>query len=76
MRPACSQVLVPSDVLVQWISDGGCNPSQEIVQHGGAVKLFSTNDYLGLSTHMSVRRAAAHAALLYGMGKAPTMQTA
>ncbi|EIE27590.1 PLP-dependent transferase [Coccomyxa subellipsoidea C-169] len=33
-----------------------------------ALKLFSTNDYLGLSTHVALRRAAADAAMLYGLG--------
>lgn len=62
------QVLVPGDVLAPWIEEGGGHPSQEVTQHGAAVKLFSTNDYLGLSTHAALRRAAADAALLYGVG--------
>ena len=33
--------------------------------------LFSLNDYLGLSTHPDVRRAAAEAALSHGMGADP-----
>ena len=32
------------------------------------LRLFSLNDYLGLSTHPDVRRAAAEAARLHGMG--------
>jgi 7-keto-8-aminopelargonate synthetase-like enzyme len=64
------QVLAPSDVLTQWIAEGGGQPSLEVLQHGGRLRLFSTNDYLGLSTHSHVRRAAAHAAMLYGMGEA------
>ena len=64
------QVLVPGDVLAPWIEEGGGHPSEEITQHGAAVKLFSTNDYLGLSTHVALRRAAADAALLYGVGMA------
>ncbi len=33
------------------------------------LRLFSLNDYLGLSTHPDVRRAAAEAALSHGMGE-------
>jgi 7-keto-8-aminopelargonate synthetase-like enzyme len=33
------------------------------------IKLFSLNDYLGLSTHPAVRQAAANAALQCGNGK-------
>jgi len=33
-----------------------------------AVRLFSTNDYLGLSAHPAVAAAAATAAARYGMG--------
>lgn len=32
------------------------------------VTLFSTNDYLGLSSHLDVKRAVAQAAVDYGMG--------
>ncbi len=62
------QVLVPGDVLAPWIEDGGGHACQDVIQHGGALKLFSTNDYLGLSTHVALRRAAADAAMLYGLG--------
>lgn len=34
------------------------------------IKLFSLNDYLGLSSHPDVRAAAADAALKYGNGEA------
>lgn len=68
---ACEQVLVSGEVLASWISDGGGRPSKDVLQHGGAVKLFSTNDYLGLSTHPAVRQAASDAAMLYGLGQSP-----
>ena len=61
-------MLVPGDVLAPWIEDGGGHACQEVTQHGGALRLFSTNDYLGLSTHLALRRAAADAAMLYGVG--------
>jgi len=35
------------------------------------LRLFSLNDYLGLSTHPDVRRAASEAALSHGMGDGP-----
>ena len=70
----CEQVLAPGEVLASWISEGGGQPGDEVAQHGGAVKLFSTNDYLGLSTHPAVRRAAADAAMLYGMGQPSDVQ--
>ena len=39
------------------------------VRHGNQeLLLFSSNDYLGLSSHPAVREAAAEAALQYGMG--------
>ena len=34
-----------------------------------SLRMFATNDYLGLSTHIRVRQAAAEAAMEYGSGK-------
>ena len=65
----CWQVHLPGDVLGPWIEDGGGQTSQEVREHGGDLKVFSVNDYLGLSTHMALRRAAADAALLFGLGR-------
>ena len=63
-----SQVLIPGEVLAPWIEEGGGRPSEEAAETGGVLRLFSTNDYMGLSTHAAVREAASRAALLYGMG--------
>src|SRR5690348_1227403 len=40
----------------------------EVEVGGRRVRLFSSNDYLGLSAHPAVREAAAEAARAYGMG--------
>ncbi|KAK9827396.1 hypothetical protein WJX81_006330 [Elliptochloris bilobata] len=66
------EVVVPGEVLWPWLAEGGVVPavsaSAPDATGGGVLKLFSLNDYLGLSTHPAVCQAAAHAALLYGSG--------
>lgn len=67
-----------ADVLDAWIEGRNDTPArgggdrrclgaapQQLQQR---LKLFSLNDYLGLSTHPDVQRAASEAALSYGMG--------
>lgn len=70
------QVIVPGEVLRPWLAEGGASPAVRgvtglDVSDGGVLKLFSLNDYLGLSTHPAVCQAAADAALLYGSGASP-----
>ena len=65
-----------ADVLNAWIEGRTDSPAHS--QHPStassqtqpqqSLKLFSLNDYLGLSTHPAVCRAASEAALAYGMG--------
>ena len=40
----------------------------EVCVEHQTLRLFSSNDYLGLSSHPTVRQAAADAALKHGMG--------
>ena len=60
------------EVLRPWLAEGGVAPGAcagaPDATHGGLLKLFSLNDYLGLSTHPAVCQAAADAALLFGSG--------
>jgi 7-keto-8-aminopelargonate synthetase-like enzyme len=65
---ASEQAVVPSEVLTSWLAEGGQHAAPEAAEQGGVLRLFSSNDYMGLSTHPAVRQAAADAALLYGMG--------
>ncbi|KAG7673146.1 hypothetical protein Ndes2526B_g03440 [Nannochloris sp. 'desiccata'] len=63
------QVQVTESDLQAWLSDSKPSyslnkPSQTLI----TVKLFSLNDYLGLSTHPDVCAAASQAALAYGNG--------
>lgn len=57
-------------VLQAWMSDDatalGVAPTADTQLH--SLRMFATNDYLGLSTHVRVRQAAAEAALKYGSG--------
>ena len=59
---------MPPEVLAPWIAEGGQHAAPEAAQEGSILRMFSSNDYMGLSTHPAVRQAAADAALLYGMG--------
>lgn len=43
-------------------------PLKVVVQGSIRLKLFSLNDYMGLSQHPSICQAAADAAVCYGMG--------
>ncbi len=68
-----SQVIVPGQVLQPWLAEGGAAPAEggdgaPDAADGGVLKLFSLNDYLGLSTHPAVCQAAADAALLFVSG--------
>ena len=73
---AAKQVLVPSEVLSPWIAEDGQRPAPEAAEEGSVLRMFSSNDYMGLSTHPAVRQAAADAALLYGMGARSRMLAA
>ena len=57
-------------MLQAWMSDDatspGVAPKTEMQLHN--LRMFATNDYLGLSTHVCVRQAAANAAMNYGSG--------
>ena len=67
-----AQVVVSGEVLRPWLAEGGVAPGAcacaPDAAYGGLLKLFSLNDYLGLSTHPAVCQAAADAALLFGSG--------
>ena len=63
------QVIVAPDVLQAWTEE--CDPQscEGLPTEGSLLRLFSSNDYMGLSCHPSVCRAAADAVLRHGMGK-------
>ncbi len=67
---------MPAEVLSPWIAEGGQHAAPEAAQEGTVLRMFSSNDYMGLSTHPTVRQAAADAALLYGMGARTCMSAA
>lgn len=72
-------MVVSGEVLRPWLAEGGVAPEAcagaPDAAHGGLLKLFSLNDYLGLSTHPAVCQAAADAALLFGSGaRAPRLE--
>ena len=62
------QVIVAPDVLRAWTEE--CDPlcCDGLPTEGSLLRLFSSNDYMGLSCHPSVCRAAADAVLRHGMG--------
>lgn len=69
------RVSVPAATLAAWAASygGGDEPGGSGVPSSSAndnqtVTLFSTNDYLGLSTHPAVRAASASAAAAVGCG--------
>ena len=55
----------PDNILLSSTAGGMPLPGRQL----HSLRLFSTNDYLGLSTHQRVRQAAADAALAYGSGE-------
>ncbi len=59
---------MPDTVLQPWLVGATTLAAAMPHQHDMPVRLFSSNDYLGLSSHPDVRRAAAEAASSYGMG--------
>lgn len=69
-----AQVSVPAAELDAWEAGQRAPPAGAVPaladthQPMRTVKLFSLNDYLGLSTHPAVCRAAADAALACGNG--------
>lgn len=81
-RPAAHasapQVVVPHATFQAWLTDtasAGEEVPEEADTHaapagaaGHRVRLFSTNDYLGLSAHPAVRAAQAQAASRFGSG--------
>jgi 8-amino-7-oxononanoate synthase len=64
-----SQVKISNSTFRTWLNlpneTDSCNPPN-LDEHD--ITLFSTNDYLGLSTHPSVRKAVLDAVSEYGMG--------
>ncbi len=66
----CLQVTLDGAVLQAWMSDDATAPgvASEPDMQLHSVRMFATNDYLGLSTHVRVRQAAADAAMKYGSG--------
>lgn len=67
------QASLPQADIDAWV-EGRPPPSAAMPSLAAAemrtIKLFSLNDYLGLSSHPDVRAAAADAALKYGNGEA------
>jgi 8-amino-7-oxononanoate synthase len=72
--PSCTQVTVTEQQLAAWMEGRepprGRTSQTEIESSCSSrtIKLFSLNDYLGLSTHPRVRLAAAAAARRFGNG--------
>lgn len=68
------QVTVEDDVLRAWVSEHASAPAPGAAAEAGqqmhSLRMFATNDYLGLSTHARVRQAAADAAMAHGSGAA------
>lgn len=73
--PPCCQVQIPAADLEAWVLD---QPPVTALTHLDSlssrqdlrtVKLFSLNDYLGLSTHPAVRQAVADSARACGNGE-------
>ena len=74
------EVRVAPDTLARWLANDqdlghSHEPSTSIASTSSRssssstrVRLFSSNDYLGMSTHSAVRIAAARAALAHGSG--------
>lgn len=62
------QVLVPPATHAAWLADQASTGEDAGDGAGVLVRLFSTNDYLGLSAHPAVREAAAAAATAHGSG--------
>ena len=75
------EVRVAPDTLARWLADDqdlghSHEPPSTSASTSGSrssssstrVRLFSSNDYLGMSTHSAVRIAAARAALAHGSG--------
>ncbi|XP_020573329.1 8-amino-7-oxononanoate synthase isoform X2 [Phalaenopsis equestris] len=66
------EVELEKETFRHWLCDlplpwGGKDKNEDI-SVGGKMLLFSGNDYLGLSSHPAVRKAAAMAARQHGMG--------
>ena len=77
--PSPVEVRVAPDTFARWLAnDQDLGHSHEPSTSAAArtsssapsrrVRLFSSNDYLGMSTHRDVRVAAARAALAHGSG--------
>ena len=71
----CTQVRIPARELEAWAAGAPAIPAAAAAAAADipaaelrTLKLFSLNDYLGLSTHADVRRASAAAALACGSG--------
>jgi hypothetical protein len=59
----------PHGALVPQGTAGAQGPQGEPARSGGVIRLFSMNDYLGLSTHPAVCRAISEAAAVMGSGR-------
>ena len=65
------EVVVPAATFQAWLADAASTGEEVPEEADGAghrVRLFSTNDYLGLSSHPAVRAAQAQASSRFGSG--------
>ncbi|XP_040375859.1 8-amino-7-oxononanoate synthase-like isoform X3 [Oryza brachyantha] len=63
---AAVEIRLDDATLLQWLAEGGEADCQE--EMAEKLILFSGNDYMGLSSHPAIRKAAVKAAQEYGMG--------
>ncbi|EEC70871.1 hypothetical protein OsI_02393 [Oryza sativa Indica Group] len=64
---AAVEIQLDRATLHQWLAEGGEATGQE-EEVDEKLILFSGNDYMGLSSHPAIRKAAVKAAQEYGMG--------
>ncbi|KAM0970957.1 hypothetical protein ACFX15_018366 [Malus domestica] len=62
------EVHIPEPTFEKWLHDIPSSGDEEGTQKFKKLLLFSGNDYLGLSSHPTIGKAAAKAALEHGMG--------
>uniref|UniRef100_A0A061RME3 8-amino-7-oxononanoate synthase n=1 Tax=Tetraselmis sp. GSL018 TaxID=582737 RepID=A0A061RME3_9CHLO len=78
LRPATVSSISPVEVLIgredwnSWLGELSTLGEAPVLEQGEekqrSLVLFSSNDYLGLSTHPEICRAASECATLYGLG--------